>query len=200
MGRKDLSAKRIQQILDAFEACILKHGLDGSTLEVIAEEAKMKRSIIRHYIGNREDVLGMLIQRVLERERKSFPTTEVWQSMSQEEIVSVLLAELFDPPVDDQAYVNEMLKGLWMSCTTDNKTRTQLKSLYLEYRTGLELALAFAYPSAPRKAIVRCSLALLCLSDGYSSFCLIDLCPRSELVKSTKASARELISQMNLNQ
>ena len=64
MGRKSLSEERAKQIINAFATCILKYGLHDSSLERIAEEAGVKRSIIRHYIGNRNEVLKALVDRI----------------------------------------------------------------------------------------------------------------------------------------
>ena len=65
MGRPDLTETRTTEILDAFERCVGRYGLDGSSLERIAEEAGMKRSILRHYVGNRTDLIHALTDRVV---------------------------------------------------------------------------------------------------------------------------------------
>jgi AcrR family transcriptional regulator len=67
MPRRDLTHERTEQILDAFERCIVKHGLEGSSLEKIGEEAGMKRPILRHYIGNRDQLVEALGRRVVRR-------------------------------------------------------------------------------------------------------------------------------------
>ena len=67
MPRKSLAGERTEQILDAFERCVVKYGLEGSSLEKIGEEAGMKRTILRHYIGNRKDLIHALCDRVVER-------------------------------------------------------------------------------------------------------------------------------------
>ena len=67
MPRPSLKEQRTEEILDAFERCIHRVGLSGSSLEVIAEEAGMKRSILRHYIGNRDDILEALAARTISR-------------------------------------------------------------------------------------------------------------------------------------
>ena len=69
MGRPDLTAVRSSEILDAFARCVARYGLEGSSLERVAEEAGMKRSIIRHYIGNRDDLVRALADRVIARYR-----------------------------------------------------------------------------------------------------------------------------------
>ncbi len=70
MGRPSLAAQRSAEILDAFERCVAQFGLGGSSLERIAEEAGMKRSILRHYVGNRDDLILALGERVIGKYRK----------------------------------------------------------------------------------------------------------------------------------
>lgn len=63
MPRPSIKKERTEEILNAFERCVARYGLEGATLERIAEESKLQRSLVRHYVGNR----GELIQAVLER-------------------------------------------------------------------------------------------------------------------------------------
>ena len=63
MARPSMAGQRREEILDALEICILKTGIQAASLEVIAETAKMKRSILRHYIGNRDDIICALSER-----------------------------------------------------------------------------------------------------------------------------------------
>ncbi|TPH15719.1 TetR/AcrR family transcriptional regulator [Litorilituus lipolyticus] len=60
MGRPSLAALRVEEILDALEACIIEKGIQGASLESIADKAGFKRSILRHYIGNRDDIICAL--------------------------------------------------------------------------------------------------------------------------------------------
>lgn len=67
MPRPRLSDTRRPQILDAFSTCIARHGLEGTTLERIAEVAGMKRTILRHYIGNRDNLVIQAAERIQDR-------------------------------------------------------------------------------------------------------------------------------------
>ena len=67
MARPSLKEVRTLEILDAFVTCVTRYGLDGSTLERISEEAGVKRPILRHYLGNREEMVALLIEHVVER-------------------------------------------------------------------------------------------------------------------------------------
>lgn len=64
MPRPSLKEQRTQEILDAFARCVARYGVEGSTLDRIAEEAGVKRTILRHYIGNRDDLIAALGARV----------------------------------------------------------------------------------------------------------------------------------------
>ena len=70
MGRPSMAAQRSTEILDAFERCVAQFGLGGSSLERIAEGAGMKRSILRHYVGNRDDLIIALGERVTGKYRE----------------------------------------------------------------------------------------------------------------------------------
>lgn len=65
MPRPSMAAQRKEEILDALEACILQDSLETTSLEKLAEQAQMKRSILRHYIGNRDDIIVALSERYL---------------------------------------------------------------------------------------------------------------------------------------
>ncbi len=57
MARKNLEEERIPQILDAFEQCIMKYGIAETSLARVAQEAKISRTTIHHYIGGRQDLI-----------------------------------------------------------------------------------------------------------------------------------------------
>lgn len=90
MGRPSLAAQRSAEILDAFGRCVAQFGLGGSSLERIAEEAGMKRSILRHYVGNRDDLILALGERVIGKYR------EQMAKLSELEDSDNRLALLFD--------------------------------------------------------------------------------------------------------
>lgn len=72
MGRRSLAAERRQQVLEAASRCLARNGLAGTTLEKIAEESGLSRSHVRHYVGNRDDLLLALVDWVQERDDRAF--------------------------------------------------------------------------------------------------------------------------------
>lgn len=63
MARPSMANQRREEILDALELCILEKGIQATSLENIAEKAAMKRTILRHYIGNRDQIIIALSER-----------------------------------------------------------------------------------------------------------------------------------------
>ncbi|MCA0217491.1 MAG: TetR/AcrR family transcriptional regulator [Actinobacteria bacterium] len=57
MPRPDLTSERKPHIIAAAKRAIARYGIAGATQERIAEEAGMSRPHVRHYAGNRDDVL-----------------------------------------------------------------------------------------------------------------------------------------------
>lgn len=67
MGRPTVKQERTREILDAFEACVARFGVEGATLERIAGQAGLARPLIRHHVGNREELLQSLVDRFVQK-------------------------------------------------------------------------------------------------------------------------------------
>lgn len=72
MGRRSLKAQRREEILDAFEACVARYGMEGTTLERVAEFAGLGRPAIRHNVGNREALIDAALERIVERHEDAY--------------------------------------------------------------------------------------------------------------------------------
>lgn len=66
MGRPSVQDQRRQEVLDAFMTCVATYGVEGATLEKIAAEARLKRPLIRHHLGNREAMVLALGNHIAE--------------------------------------------------------------------------------------------------------------------------------------
>ena len=67
MPRPSLKPQRRREILDAYVACVARYGLEGATQERIAAEAGIARPLLRHNLGNREEMITALVDHVSER-------------------------------------------------------------------------------------------------------------------------------------
>ena len=64
MGRPSLTARRTHEILEAFARCVARRGLEATSLQDVADEAGHARPILRHYVGNRSDLVVALARHV----------------------------------------------------------------------------------------------------------------------------------------
>lgn len=65
MARPSVKAERTEEILVAFEQCVALYGVEGATLERLASQSGLQRSLVRHYMGNRNDLINALVSRFL---------------------------------------------------------------------------------------------------------------------------------------
>ncbi|KPD11332.1 TetR/AcrR family transcriptional regulator [Phaeobacter sp. 11ANDIMAR09] len=65
MPRPSLKDQRSEQILDAYLTCVARYGLDGATQERIATQAGVKRPLLRHYLGNKDEMIAALATHVV---------------------------------------------------------------------------------------------------------------------------------------
>ena len=65
MPRPSLKDQRSAEILDAYLTCVAQFGLEGATQERIAAQAQVKRPLLRHYLGNRDQMVAALNDHVI---------------------------------------------------------------------------------------------------------------------------------------
>ncbi|TDF42168.1 TetR/AcrR family transcriptional regulator [Alteromonadaceae bacterium M269] len=107
MPRPNMVAKRTEEILDAFEQCILEASLEATSLEKLAEKAAMKRSLLRHYIGNRDDIIIALCERYQNYYSELWRQTAEWlpEKNRVEALIEMLFAER------NQTYIDKCIVG-----------------------------------------------------------------------------------------
>jgi len=72
VARPSVKAERTEEILIAFEHCVALYGVEGATLERLASQSGLQRSLVRHYMGNRNELIIALVNRFLTQSRVSF--------------------------------------------------------------------------------------------------------------------------------
>ena len=159
MGRKSKAAERTTEILDAFEVLVRTRGLEGATLQRLAEQLGVRRGLVRHYAGNREDLVRAMVHRLISREREKTPTS--WKGISRRMIVDETVRELFGPHTEEEAHTGLVIAALWKGLEHDSEVKVLLRELYDEYLAQVALALAHAFPKADEAHVMSVSHALL---------------------------------------
>lgn len=166
MGRPNLTAVRRREIFDAFEECILKFGLEGSTLELIADQAGMKRSVVRHYTGNREELIRDFVDDFIRRTQQAQDEAlcETQPEVAFGNLIDLIAGPRFADPREDA-----LLDALMAASHRDPELRAQLREVYRTFRRAIAKHLRATSPSASAPAIRQAAHALMCLAYGHAT-------------------------------
>lgn len=161
MSRKSLADVRREEILHGFARCIGKYGLDVS-LEQIAAETGVKRSIIRHYIGNRDDLIDAMIERITQvyLQEISAKLSRIGETHDE----AALLDYLFDDETSYADWDRVIIDVLATARERYPNARRNLQKMFKEADRLLARTLAALYPAARAEQ---------CKHIAYSLFCLV---------------------------
>lgn len=192
MGRKSVADERRQEILAAFERCIVKFGLEGSTLERIAEEAGLRRSLIRHYIGNRDELVDELIERTVENYLAE--AAAEFEGVADENYVAVLLDSLFKAEIHYTPADQIVIAILMTAKERYPKARQLLTEMFTTLVESLAGDLKRIYPYAESHACVDVAYALLNLSMNHESMLWLGMNP--DYTQAARHSAEILLASL----
>src|SRR5512145_1925442 len=160
MGRKSLADVRSEEILSAFERCIIQYGLDVP-LEQIAAETGVKRSIIRHYLGNRDDLIEALIEHITQKYLREVRTRFAQLGDAGNE--TALLNYLFGTGGNYANWDRVIIDVLVTAKERYPNAKQRLQEMFDEVIRLLAHTLATLYPSAPPEQCHHVAYALFCI-------------------------------------
>jgi AcrR family transcriptional regulator len=173
MGRKDLTTERRDNILDAMERCIVKYGLQGTTLKNIASEAQINRGLLYHYIGNRDDIFQLMAERLIERYRTSFGyyAAKRPEKDPKEVIIDYYFGAWFDMAPQDDALILELLA----ESGRDPHIQSLLLNLYTGFENMIARELVGLYPGVKEQDLHSVSYSLMLLAFAHASIAWLGL-------------------------
>ncbi|MBL4864471.1 MAG: TetR/AcrR family transcriptional regulator [Rhodobiaceae bacterium] len=166
MARAKIEDERKEQILCAFEVCVLRDGLSKTTLQNVATEVGLPRSLVRYFVGNRSSMVELLIGRMVERAEGEFlkPPSDAPASTLND-----FLDMLFD-----RAFSNETSNGiigeLWYLAERDENIRERLSDMYGRITSALVEQMTVEKIGPGKQEREAVALALLSLAYGEASF------------------------------
>ena len=146
MGRPSLTEQRVEEILDAFEICVARYGTEGATLEKVAEQAGLARALIRHNVGNRDELLATMVERFLARMTRE--SDELFESLPRSNRIETLIDWLFDPKYAD-THVTGVFSALFTAAYDRPELAKSLRGWMGKFVKSVESELRRVYPDAP---------------------------------------------------
>lgn len=170
MGRKNIAPQRREEILDAFEQCVMKYGLAASSTHRISEEAGMKQPMVAHYFGNKSALLEDLVKRIMNdyitRLKKKLGST------TGEVRIEKLLDFLFGPGLLGGKAKRKVLIQLLAAAPHDEKLRIQIQLMYQSFFEFAMLELQQTFPDIAAEKIKESAYGILCLAVGNDTILL----------------------------
>jgi|GEM_PF-982925 len=126
MVRPHLGDERREQILEAFERCVIAKGLAKTTLKDVADEAGLGRPLVRYFVGNRSEMVDLLIDRMIERAEDGISKLRPKsRPITTEDLVVFLFDNTFRNDVS-----NNVVGELWYLAGRDDDMRARLARMY----------------------------------------------------------------------
>lgn len=172
MGRKDLTEERTAEILAAFARCIARYGLDTS-LDQVAQEAGMTRSIIRHYIGNREEVVNTLVEYIAQEYLQQLRNAAT--GIPDEQMITVTLDYMFGNQADYDDYDKLVFSIMLTAKERYPQAKRTLVGLFETLVDMLNANLSKAYPQADPLRCRGVAYSILALSMSNDSLSWIGM-------------------------
>ena len=192
MGRRDLTEQRTNEILDACERCVARFGLEGSSLDRVADEAGVKRQMIRHYIGNRQDLIHAFAERLMNRYDRDLEW--MMTSLPQDGRVDAILELLFPKQASYSAESTLALEALITASSDYPMFRDRLSS-YIESLTAhLSRELRAVFPQSTRAQTWAVSYGIVGLCFNQESLAPLGLPPR--YLRASRDCARRLVDSL----
>lgn len=162
MARPSVADERREQITEAALRTMAEHGVSETTLDRIATAAGMSRGHVRHFVGNREDLL-VDAARAFYTPEGGEPAILPREIITLEGTLDYLFGEYFAAASSE----NSIVLGLVELSRTMPKIAEVLSSAYLDTETRLGAMLAAQYPEANPE--VRAEVAVTILSTALGN-------------------------------
>lgn len=166
-GRPSKAAVRADQILDAFTRCVARFGLEGATLQRVADEAGLARGHIRHYVGNRDELRDLFEQRIISRsiDRAAALASQSPAGRNAEALVHYFFGDELAPD-DDNAAIDALLAA----ARFDADLRERIRAVYANLEKLLATALAEDHPGRSATVYENAAYQVLALAYGHWTF------------------------------
>ena len=168
MPRLSIKEQRAKEIISAFERCIARNGIAGAQLEKIADESGIQRPALRHFIGNRDQLILALTKSIADEYQQMMITAgKLLDKMGKqpEDLLVVLFMQTrLTTPERIIVIVN-----LYSIASRYPKVQKELSDWYLSFVKWIASRLAEYKPKASKQDLERVAIALVSMSFNFAS-------------------------------
>lgn len=185
-----MAEERRTQIFEAFRRCVAREGLEKTTLDAVAREAGLQRSAIRHFVGNRDQLVREALVALAAEYYEAFDRS-VAEARGKARI-DLLLAFLFDGAfAHEHGESDRVVNALLAGAAADEGARRALREMYEGFLESVERELRSAYPKARAPRRREAAWAILCIAETHVT--MIDLGFDESRTELAKRAARRIL-------
>ena len=158
MPRPSIKLERKEEILQAYERCVALYGVEGATQKRIAAEAGIARPLLRHHVGNNEELLLEAARRYAERCKVSMQELADYPFLSSEGLLEALFLDNSDvtSPADTM-----IATGLIVTAQTDERIKAIMMDWFDDIQDKFEQILLGLFPNSGKEEVASMASGLI---------------------------------------
>lgn len=192
MARPSKKAERTEEIIDAYERCVVRFGVEGATLQKVADECGLARPLLHHYVGNREDLLDALVARFAARGEAEGAELQRYLPKTGRSRATIEL--LFDARYASSSHDILLYQALMVAAQERPPLSDILRQWYESFVDDLGGELAAEHPRADAGAVRAVATGIVALYFNADS--MAPLMPAAPLFADSKAAALRLLETL----
>lgn len=192
MARPDLKNQRRQQILDAFEFCVASFGVEGATLAKTAEQAGLARALIRHNVGNRDDLVAALTEQYLQKSGNV--RNDLLAALPAKNRTKSLIDMLFDPSHSNPHLVR-VANALIAASSEDSKLAAHMQTWLRDFIALVEQVVIEDHPKTGPDRVSAVAAGIVGIYFNVEA--LYPIGDIEALSKASKQAALMLVETLN---
>ncbi len=160
MARPSVKEERTEEILRAYEKCIALYGVEGATLQKIAHVAGIARPLLRHHVGNSDDLLRLAVKRFIKRSEQSISDMYVMlpDGINGEEFIHLLFHSLSSK----EQHNDVMIAASFIYASQTNKNiKAQMQSWLNSFVKDFTAQIQKMYPQAEKDKVKNVSAGII---------------------------------------
>lgn len=134
-GRPSNRDERYAQVMQALTRTVARFGLEGASLSSIAKEAGMTRPLVRHHLGNRDEILTALQAYVLESFEQQ--TADLINRLPEKQPARALVDDLFSEVEPSDADLILAFAALTARATDDPALQEGCRDVVLNFEEAV---------------------------------------------------------------
>ncbi len=158
VGRPALTVERREQIVGAFIELVAERGLEGVSLADVAAAAGVQQTAIRHFVGNRDELIVAAVDEV----NRYFQDSDYAQATDTSDVAGLIRA-IFSPAMHNNPYARAFA-ALEAEGTQHSKTRDAIRDTYEIFIDVIAAGLRRSYPGASEVRIRDAAYAITAMS------------------------------------